>query len=1389
MQVFSCCICALMLTSSVKAQCTFDISASINDLETVNLQINVENLINDDMSGAQAICAVQLHFRHSYLGDVTIDLTSPAGQTVQLVGVVTDQINPTNLTTWDVRFLQCGFPASPDPGFTALWNNNQAWQVFTTYTGSYYPSQGCLEDFNIGSANGIWQLSITDHDAPQTGTLLGVTLIFCDDAGLECNVCGVDAGAFVQTMVSICDGTEITVEPDYPDTIPDPLLYGYVFLLTEDNVNHIFTEQLSTSTLSSGTYTICGISYSRADSSSLFAQLDTMTFDEIQSAYANDQFAQCTDITETCMLLEISSVIDTTFLDQRICSGSSVSIGGQQFSTTGTHIVTIDVPGACDSVVVLELEVTLVDARAFQEDTISCFNGVTTLDGSISIAGPGASYVWSTQNGNIISPADQAVITIDGSGAYLLRVSDQGCFDELLFLAIGDESIPFIAVDGGVIDCNSPEFTFNTIVFPTNVIPEWSGPNGFVSDLLNPTVMSPGNYLLLVTDPDGCTASTLVEIILDTATIAPAIVTSIDCFNDQTVVSGTPGNLEYLYSWTGPNGFINQTRQFLTSEPGTYCATLTPPNGCPGTTCIDILAEYSIPDVLVVASSDSIHCGDQVNLSMSSSIVGVSYAWYGPAGYFSASPTIDVFESGVYIAVVTSPNGCTNSDTAVIFPGSDVFDAVTFGDTITCVVDTALIGVVTFEPGAIYAWSGPGLVDTFSAFVHVVVPGIYQVVVTVGTCDRIFTIRVSEDFSQANFRAFTDTITCSEPVAELTILISSPYEEIHWQFPDGSVSMDSVLYTMQSGIHTLSVSSANGCVGFRQVFVAIDTFPPTLFLDSELLGCDSVQIQTVTVNSLVAFDWSGPGGFNSQNLNPYVRIGGNYIFRATADNGCVATKIHFVDTDTTSPVFQINGEELDCLDSSAVLTIVSSDTAVFYSWYSAGIQISDSVSVLVMQPGQYVGALLGANGCSSFDTIEVLPPIFPKSFTQTDTITCVNVAILYATSDMPDALLYWEDAVGMTGFGGQFSTTQAGAVILETIGSNGCTSDTTVIVGSDTLAPVAIAISNEMVLCNVQTITLDASGSVGQISNYLWTTLDGIIESGGNTATPIITGEGTYIVVVTDESNGCTDSDTIHVVEGQSVLGIIHLTTISECEGNGNGSISIDSVPGAATLLSYTIDDEAGGPVFDGLTNGEYHIVVIDSFGCSTDTIINISNTSSTHSISLGVDKDILIGDSVLLDAIVDLDPSEIMSVHWGQPVDCDTCLANFVTPLHTATYQIFLEDIFGCIASDLVTVFVAEQPKFYIANVFSPNGDNVNDELTIAAHPGIARILEFSVYDRWGNVVFQAKNFPGSDNSVSWDGTFGGKELNPAVFVYILTVELLTGRVETNHGTVTIVK
>ena len=73
--------------------------------------------------------------------------------------------------------------------------------------------------------------------------------------------------------------------------------------------------------------------------------------------------------------------------------------------------------------------------------------------------------------------------------------------------------------------------------------------------------------------------------------------------------------------------------------------------------------------------------------------------------------------------------------------------------------------------------------------------------------------------------------------------------------------------------------------------------------------------------------------------------------------------------------------------------------------------------------------------------------------------------------------------------------------------------------------------------------------------------------------------------------------------------------------------------------------------------------------------------------------------------------------------------------------FQLYAIDEKGCLYTDELKVRVLLNSNIYIANVFSPNGDGVNDLLFPQADPSITSIEYFEIYSRWGEFVYYRKS------------------------------------------------
>ncbi|PCI96342.1 MAG: hypothetical protein COB15_10515 [Flavobacteriales bacterium] len=102
----------------------------------------------------------------------------------------------------------------------------------------------------------------------------------------------------------------------------------------------------------------------------------------------------------------------------------------------------------------------------------------------------------------------------------------------------------------------------------------------------------------------------------------------------------------------------------------------------------------------------------------------------------------------------------------------------------------------------------------------------------------------------------------------------------------------------------------------------------------------------------------------------------------------------------------------------------------------------------------------------------------------------------------------------------------------------------------------------------------------------------------------------------------------------------------------------------------------------------------------------------------------------------------------------------------YTGYYHVEItEPILGCKSEDSILVTLYCDPIVIIPNVFTPNGDNQNDffELLFGTHKRWVKIVDFTIFSRWGNAVYT------NDTEVKWDGKHNGSKVPNGTYYYIL--------------------
>lgn len=140
--------------------------------------------------------------------------------------------------------------------------------------------------------------------------------------------------------------------------------------------------------------------------------------------------------------------------------------------------------------------------------------------------------------------------------------------------------------------------------------------------------------------------------------------------------------------------------------------------------------------------------------------------------------------------------------------------------------------------------------------------------------------------------------------------------------------------------------------------------------------------------------------------------------------------------------------------------------------------------------------------------------------------------------------------------------------------------------------------------------------------------------------------------------------------------------------------------------------------------------------------------------------------------------------------LSCTDCRSPLASPVINTTYLLVVTDEQGCTASIEVLVRIEEMDRsIYLPTAFSPNEDLANDVLFPQGVTGTAMVVRFSIYDRWGEVVFVNENFELNAPEEGWDGTFKQKEMMAGVYVAVVEVRWEDGQTEMISGGVMLIR
>ncbi|HEY0109512.1 MAG TPA: PKD domain-containing protein, partial [Fibrella sp.] len=579
-----------------------------------------------------------------------------------------------------------------------------------------------------------------------------------------------------------------------------------------------------------------------------------------------------------------------------------------------------------------------------------------------------------------------------------------------------------------------------------------------------------------------------------------------------------------------------------------------------------------------------------------------------------------------------------------------------------------------------------------------------------------------------------DSVSNCAPFTATLVNQNRPSVTTTWDLGDGNTATgDSIVHTYQiAGTYLVKLTTtvSGGCTYITTRTITISGPKGNLqYAGGNVCHPSAVRFQAVS-SGATNYIWDfGDGTVISTTqqivFHSYANPG-SYIPKVTLQNGTCDVLLKGIDT--------IKVDKVDGGFTFAKTEVCGSTTLSFTDTTHAfsGIQnirwnFGDNTTGVGSSPthtyaasGRYTVQMIVQSNTGCTDTVSKPIDVFVKSVP----VISINAAATACTrrSIRFDALVQAVDAVnfiqwnvsnGATGTGAVFNHTftQPGVydirLVVGTV--NGCY-DTAFHTITINPSPVVTA-TPSLDLCRGNTVQLNAIGA----ASWQWLPLQGLSCYTCPTplAAPTIT---TPYVVEGKNSFGCTDYDTVVITVIQPLKMNVSPND-SICIGQSanlltSGASSYNWSP-AIGLNNTMISNPTASPA----VTTTYRVVGYDGYNCFTDTAFVTVAVGLYPTVNLGPDQTLATGTLHPLTSAVTNGP--IRNWVWSPAtnLNCATCPRPLAEIKKDITYTVNVTTPYGCSASDTLSIKVfCKDGQVFIPNAFTPDGDNVNDRLTVRA-------------------------------------------------------------------------
>lgn len=567
----------------------------------------------------------------------------------------------------------------------------------------------------------------------------------------------------------------------------------------------------------------------------------------------------CENTAQQAVVVDALPSVTGSVNPQTVCQGSSVTLSGNGATSyswsggvtngvpfvpagTGSYTVTGTDAHGCSNTAIIGITVNAIPVLSD-----SAIPSTSVCQGNpVALVGKGASsYSWSggVINGISFVPTVSGTYTVTGYGANGCTAKDS------ISIKVNNKVIVTPLAINTTCGTNNGDIKVNASSGTAPYTYSWSTTPVNTTDSIGN--LSPGTYIITVSDANKCSSYASIDIASSTSPILSISSSSSSCGNASGqasvgVVGGTP---PYRYNWS--NGDTTSYANNLTI--GTYIVTVSDLNHCSSFASAEI-SNVNGPSISTNAVTN-INCNGQstgaINISVSGGTGPYTYAWSDG----ETTQNISGLSAGPYQLTVSDANGCSAlGNYTITQPTALVMSKTTTKANCGVADGSASVNVNGGTPPYSYLWSNGRTNDSIKN----VVAGIYHITIADHNGCAIDSAQVSISNVNAPVPsiAVSGSTSCNGGGVTLTANVSGGTMPYSYMWSTGSTT--TAISHIPAGSYNIAVTDHLGCIGVADTTIQ-ETPPPVAPL------C-MVTVDSATQKNLVIWNKYQSSGIASYNL-------------------------------------------------------------------------------------------------------------------------------------------------------------------------------------------------------------------------------------------------------------------------------------------------------------------------------------------------------------------------------------------------------------------------------------------------------------------------------------------------------------------------------------------